>query len=298
MAIRDKYFPGSTVSRYLPPGEHSWSEAIYQSGKPVLDAELNLSQEVGKEIRRLIQHHETPSGWLRGPVPPSLTDYQFAAPGGGGFFTDSFYMTRRTALVGNMPVTVDYTETTASGYNLIQLSPATLGDGTAPNVKRTDFVFLEVFRALVSASPHSSGSITVLTFPTNIAATITINGFVLTGAGGPRGVGTGANNYNNDLGSAAAIAADIRDAINDTTNAWAVAVTAEIDISIAEQVNVRATDAFAGAAGDAIGFIESTAGAEFTLIPSWETSQVVWTPPTSRPRRPSTGTATSLPLLR
>ena len=69
MAIRDKYFPGSTVSRYLPPGEHSWSEAVYQSGKPVLDSELILSQEVGKEIRRLIQQHETPSGWLRGPTP-------------------------------------------------------------------------------------------------------------------------------------------------------------------------------------------------------------------------------------
>ena len=265
MAIRDKYFPGSTVSRYLPPGEHSWSEAIYQSGKPVLDAELNLSQEVGKEIRRLIQHHETPSGWLRGPVPPSLTDYTFPTVSSPIFAADAFYMQRRTALVAEMPVTVDFTEFTTGGLNLIQLSPATLDDGTPPNVKRTDFVFLEVFRALVSASPHSSGSITVLTFPTT--GTITINGTVMTAAGGPRGVGIGANNYDNTLGSVAAIAADIRDAVNDTTNAWAVAVTAEIDISSAAQVNIRATGAFAGAAGNAIGFIESTAGAEFTLAP-------------------------------
>ena len=54
MAIRDKYFTGSTVSRYLSPGEHSWDEAVYQSGKPVLDAELNLSQEINRELRRLV----------------------------------------------------------------------------------------------------------------------------------------------------------------------------------------------------------------------------------------------------
>jgi len=263
MAIRDKYFPGSTVSRYLPPGEHSWSEAIYQSGKPVLDAELNLSQEVGKEIRRLIQHHETPSGWLRGPVPPSLTDFSFGNPA-GGYPADSFYMVNRTAIVAQMPVTVAYTENTEP-QNLIQLSPATLDNGTPANVKRTDFVFLEVFRALVSPSPHASGSITVLTFPT--AGSITINGVALTPAGGPRGVGIGADNYDNTLVSAAAIAADIRDAINDSSNSWAGVVTAEIDISVAEQVNIKATDAFAGAAGNAIGFIESTGGAEFTLDP-------------------------------
>ena len=71
MAIHDKYFPGSTVSRYLSPNERSWDEAVYQSGKPVLDAELNLSQEVNREFRRLIQQRETPSGFLRGPIPLS-----------------------------------------------------------------------------------------------------------------------------------------------------------------------------------------------------------------------------------
>lgn len=268
MAIRDKYFPGSTVSRYLPPGEHSWSEAIYQSGKPVLDAELNLSQEVGKEIRRLIQHHETPSGWLRGPVPPSLNDYTFPSVSSPIFAADAFYMQRRTALVAEMPVTVDFTEYTTGGLNLIQLSAAPVNGGAPPDIKRTDFVFLEVFRALVSHSPHSSGSITVLTFPTTGSITIgTGVGTPLTAAGGPRGVGIGANNYDNTLGSAAAIAADIRDAINDTSNAWAAEATAEIDISVAEQVNIKATDAFAGAAGDLIVFTESTGGAEFTLDP-------------------------------
>ena len=47
MTIKDKYFPGTTVSRYLSPSEASWDSNVYQSGKPVLDSELNLEQEVG-----------------------------------------------------------------------------------------------------------------------------------------------------------------------------------------------------------------------------------------------------------
>lgn len=271
MAIHDKYFPGSTVSRYLPPGEHSWAEAVYQSGKPVLDAELNLSQEVGKEIRRLIQHHETPSGWLRGPIPlnPSAdlsSAYAYVVPSDALFVADGFYMERRTAIVANMPVTVAYTDTDAAtdGGNLIQLSTAPVNGGAPPDVKRTDFVFLEVFRALVSASPHASGTALVDQFPTT--DTIVLNGVNLIPAGGPRGVGTGANNYDNTLASAAAIAADIRDAVNDTSNGFAVAATAEIDLSVAEQVNLRATDAFAGAAGNAINFLTIPGvSADFTL---------------------------------
>ena len=109
MAIRDKYFPGSSVSRYLPVGEHSWDEAVYQSGKPVLDAELNLSQEVGKEIRRLVQQREVPSGFLRGPTPNTpFSDFTFPAPGDAAFVADAFYMAKRTALVANMPVVVEF----------------------------------------------------------------------------------------------------------------------------------------------------------------------------------------------
>ena len=41
MAIHKKYYTGSTVSRDLPTGERSFSQVVYQSGKPILDAELN-----------------------------------------------------------------------------------------------------------------------------------------------------------------------------------------------------------------------------------------------------------------
>ena len=265
MAIRNKYFPGSTVSRYLPPGERSWDEAVYQSGKPVLDAELNLSQEVGREFKRLLQNNEIPSGFLRGPLPlDALADYRFPLTSDPDFAPDSFYMRKRTAIVANMPVVVEYTGTTLDKDNLIQLDSAPVNGGAPPDVKRTDFVFLEVFRAQVQTSPRASGTILVSQFPTT--GTINIGGVNLTPAGGPRGVGVGANDYDNTLGSAAAIAADIRDAINDASNGFAVAVTAAIDISVAEQVNLIATDAFAGALGNTIVFT-TTVPADFALNP-------------------------------
>ena len=173
-------------------------------------------------------------------------------------------MRKRTALVANLPVVVEFTSTTSVGQNLIQLDSAPVNGGAPPDVKRTDFVFLEVFRAQVSSSPRASGTLTVLTFPTT--GSFNINGVNLTPAGGPRGVGIGANDYDNTLGSAAAIAADIRDAINDTSNGFAVAVTAAIDISMAEQVNLIATDAFAGALGNTITFTTTVPG-EFALNP-------------------------------
>lgn len=265
MAIRNKYFTGSTVSRYLSPGERSWDEAVYQSGKPVLDSELNLSQEVGREFKRLLQNNEVPSGFLRGPLPlDALADYRFPLTSDPDFTSDAFYMRKRTAIVANMPVVVEYTGTTLDKDNLIQLDSAPVNGGAPPDVKRTDFVFLEVFRAQVQTSPRASGTILVSQFPTT--GIINIGGVNLTPAGGPRGVGVGANDYDNTLGSAAAIAADIRDAINDASNGFAAAVTAAIDISVAEQVNLIATDAFAGAAGNAIVFT-TTVPADFTLAP-------------------------------
>lgn len=265
MAIRTKYFPGSTVSRYLSPGERSWDEAVYQSGKPVLDSELNLSQEVGREIKRLLQNNEIPSGFLRGPLPlDPLTDYRFPTTAAADFSANGFYMKKRTALVANMPVVVEFTGTTLDKDNLIQLSAATVYGGAPADIKRTDFVFLEVFRAQVQTSPRASGTITVLQTPTT--GTINIGGVNLTPAGGPRGVGTGANDYDNTLGTVNAIAADIRDAINDTSNGFAAKVTAAIDISSAAQINLRATDAFAGTAGNAVVFT-TTVPADFTLNP-------------------------------
>ena len=68
---------------------------------------------------------------------------------------------RLEAIVGGRPVVVEFTNTRTEGYNLVTLEPPTIYDGLSGTVKRTDFVFLEVWLALVAPSPKASGSVTV-----------------------------------------------------------------------------------------------------------------------------------------
>lgn len=245
MPIHDKYFPGTAVSRYLSPDERSFDEAVYQSGKPVLDAELNLSQEVNKVLRALVQDREIPSGWLRGPIPfDPMSDFIF------GTTVDTFGMVKRTALVAGLPVTIEYTNTAAVGQNAIELEAAPLFGGAPPDVKRTDFVFLEVWRCVVSSSPRATAVTEIVTNASVVVGdTITINGIPLVAVAVPRT--PGADNFQIG-GSGAATAADIVAAINDAANSFTGICTAAVDISNAAQVNLRAADPFAGVAGNAI----------------------------------------------
>jgi len=244
MAIHNKYFPGSSVSRYLSPDERSWDEAVYQSGKPVLDAELNLSQEVNRTLRQIVQQRVNPSGWLRGPVPNRAFD-DFGFPGASD--PDAFTMAARSAVVAGMPITVEYTDTITAGSNLIQLDPANL-PATPPGVKRTDFVFLEVFRALVSWSPHASATVTVNS-PLAVAPgnTITIGGTPLTATAGVPGVDQFQIGANETI-----TAANIAAAINLNTNSFTGICTAYADVTVPEQVNLLVVDALAGLAGNAV----------------------------------------------
>jgi len=254
MAIHNKYFPGSSVSRYLSPDERSWDEAVYQSGKPVLDAELNLSQEVNRTLRQIVQQRVNPSGWLRGPVPNRAFD-DFGFPGASD--PDAFTMAARSAVVAGMPITVEYTDTITAGSNLIQLDPANLPT-TPPGVKRTDFVFLEVFRALVSWSPHASATVTVNS-PLAVVAgdTITIGGTPLTATAGVPGVDQFQIGANETI-----TAANIAAAINLNTNSFTGICTAYADVTVPEQVNLLVVDALAGLAGNAVTL---AASASFTI---------------------------------
>jgi hypothetical protein len=245
MAITDKFFPGTTVSRHLPTGERSWDEAVYQSGKPVLDAELNLSQEVVAQIRTILMDREVPSGWLRGPRPVHpYEDFRFPAPGDADFASDAFRMTRRVAVVAGMPVVVEYTGTTDAGDNSIQLDPATVYGGTPPTVKRTDFVFLEVFRALVQA-PHTATATVTVADPVTLVDGDTLNigpgvGTVMTA----RNPLTGApDEFLIDPANAINTAANLRDAINDPANSFTGICTAALDVTVPNQVNLSAVAA-------------------------------------------------------
>lgn len=248
MPIHDRYFPGSSVSNYLIPGERSWDEAVFQAGVTLSDPELNLSQEIVRELRSLVQPSVSPSGWLRSPSnrDPFL-DFSFPAVGDPSFVANSFYMARRTAMVSDMVVVVDH-NTTADGINLITLDAAPVYGGAPPDVKRTDFVFLEVFRAQVSMSPRATAVLEVVVNASIAPAdVITINGVVLTAVAGAPGVDQfqiGANE--------AATAANIAAAITDVANSFDLICSAVTDVTNVNQVNLRAADAFAGAAGNAL----------------------------------------------
>lgn len=165
MAIHKKYYTGSTVSRDLPTGEHSFSQVVYQSGKPILDAELNHDQDIKQEIQKLLGDVHLPSGFFRHQTrrDNEAQDFEYVAD------TNTFLINKLQAVVAGFPITVEYTNTDTDGKNKILLDPSTPFDGTPPTFKRTDFVFLEVWQSLVSPTPSASGSVQVVDFSTILA---------------------------------------------------------------------------------------------------------------------------------
>ncbi len=163
MAIHNKRFTqtGTSVSRGLPAGERSYDSLVYQSGKPVLDSELNLSPDVLAYAERLFRSVHHPSGFVRLQTAyDSINDYGFLKPGDEDFAEDSFALRKLVANVAGRPVVVEFTNTEKS-KNIIQLEEAPIHGGTNPDVKRTDFVFLEVWLTQVSASPSAEGWIQI-----------------------------------------------------------------------------------------------------------------------------------------
>ena len=252
MATHDKYYTGSTVSRHLSPGERSWLEVVYQSGKPFTDSEVILNQEIRQEVGRLISARTSPSGWLQGPMSQldPLNNYDFPAPGDADFLADAFRLAKRTALVAGMPVIVEYTSTTTAGWNVVQLDTAPTFGGAPPDVKRTDFVFLEVFLALVSDSPNASGTVVVLPALPSALDTITLGVNTLTAVVGAPGVDQfqiGANE--------ATTASNIAAAINNVANSFSGTVSAATSITSTDTVLISAVAS--GAAGNTIALAAS-----------------------------------------
>lgn len=261
MPIHNRYFPGSTVSNYLSPGERSWAGVVFQSGRPFVDAEFQLEQDVEDLIRSTLAQRTTSSGWVRGQArTPAFDDFSFPVPTDPAFVADAFYMRSRLATVAGYPVWVEYTNTATAGQNVIQLDTAPVLGGAPPDVKRSDFVFLEVWLALVSPSPHATG--TVLVDPALPAPgdTILIGGVPLTAVAAAPGVDEfliGADELTT--------AANIASAFNDVANSFDAILTASAGGT--DTVTLRAV--VAGAAGNAItlsvtGTGMTASGATFT----------------------------------
>lgn len=251
--IDNKYYAAqntpNTVSADRPTTDRSFVSVVGQSGKPVLDFEFNLAQDIHTQLRQLAQ--PLPSGFLLGQSRrDTFEDFTFPAPGATP--ADSFRMNRITAMVGGFPVVVEYTDTTDPGQNTIQLTAAPLLGGTAPDVKRTDFVFLEVWPALVGASPAAVGTVQIpdIGLITAGVDTVTVAGTALLAVAGV----PGANEFQVG-GSEAATATNLAAAIN------ASAAGASVTAASFGTDTVRVLADTRGTAGNAITLATSNAAA-------------------------------------
>jgi hypothetical protein len=141
---------GVSVSGYYDPDGRSWETVAFQAGKPVLDKELNLSQDVDLGGALSVARRLCPSGWLTddhinksdpltGVFVPSATANLLALSND------------LRALVNGW--TIEVQSTNAAAANEVSLGAAPTGNGA----KRTDLVILEVWRRLISASPSTEG---------------------------------------------------------------------------------------------------------------------------------------------
>lgn len=167
----------NTVSRNTKVGDRSYGGVVYQSGKPILDAELNALQDVLGQTRSLLQRQ--PSGFLLDQTRKSaFDDFTFYPVGDPSFLANSLHLRRIEALVAGFPVVLEFTNTDTGLDNILTLQAPSVFDGTPNTVKRTDFVFLEVWQELLAPATHAMGSIQVLA-PSD-GDTVTIDGTVLT----------------------------------------------------------------------------------------------------------------------
>lgn len=228
----------NTVSRSAKTGDRAFLSVVAESGKPVLDAELNLNQDAKWMENYLLRRWHTPSGWLRGTThfdsycdwvlgeaPVGLTDD--SAAGGhvhnDGTLLDAVVLPKLEATVAGHPVVVEFTNTETAGYNLVILEPATIYDGGIPStVKRTDFIFLEVWRVLLAPSVRSTAQLQVVSVADLAPAdTININGLPLTAVAGAPAV----DEFQIGVDEATT-ATNIANAINDPGNSFATICTA------------------------------------------------------------------------
>lgn len=145
----------NTVSRTLAVQERSFAGIIAENGKPRLDCEINGEQDALQWANSIVSQQTTKSGWYQeSPRKDAFQDFQF------GLLNNKFSMARKVASVAGMPVVVEYTGTATEGENILQLeAPPIYNWGVPATIKRTDFVFLEVWKALVAPSTQSRQTI-------------------------------------------------------------------------------------------------------------------------------------------
>jgi len=140
---------GAGTSGYLDPEGRAWETTVIQASKPILDKELNLFQDAEQAAMSTLSRRSFPSGWLSDNfLNSSLTDVvDPSSP-----VADTLKSPGHWAAVNGWTVKVSNTGLN-TGLNALSLGAGPAGAGS----KRTDLVFLEVWRRLISASPSSAG---------------------------------------------------------------------------------------------------------------------------------------------
>lgn len=151
MSTKD-YGPG--ISGYLDPEGRNWETVVYQANKPVLDKELNLSQDASQQALYTQRRQTVASGWMSSDFLVQNTQELWTS----GITTAN--LLRVPPLMAHVNGwLLDVNNTDIVNANNLDLGA---GPGTAGS-KRTDLVILEVWRRLItvgsSAGKSSSGRI-------------------------------------------------------------------------------------------------------------------------------------------
>lgn len=126
--------------------DHSFEQIVFAQGKPPLDWEMTLLQEIsGQTGLRRLKKSLGPSGWNVPLFNKANSGCTFLTPDPPGSTTaNKFLVASSTLTVNGWSIDFNLSETSNYGFNSITLPAPSIG------VNRIDFVFLEVWRALVS----------------------------------------------------------------------------------------------------------------------------------------------------
>lgn len=149
---------GNGVSRTLAAAMRQFSTVVWQAGKPPLDAELNLLQQIQSESLAQTLRSQIPSGFFTDPT-RALGDY-VTAPEWSNFFllgnpAEDEGSSVVWASINGWVLPVIGTQVNVLGdpsnliSNVIRLNPPPASDS------RFDFVFLEAWSAVVAPNPST-----------------------------------------------------------------------------------------------------------------------------------------------
>lgn len=134
-------------STYLDPEGRSFESVVYRQDAPVSNAELNLNQEIQSFARQEALRAKMPSGFLTGDFfSNDITNYTFGTTANTFGFDGELL-----AHVNGWVVPVEYTNSSTAKTNLLTLDAPPVNLGTVA----ADFVYLEVWRALVEIDPST-----------------------------------------------------------------------------------------------------------------------------------------------